>query len=457
MRRFNFAPGLGYIALLAMLPFLFVSCAPESTETAYTPVPPEWSYSATIYEVNVRQFSEEGTFAKVQEALPRLHEMGVKILWLMPIHPIGEVERKGTMGSYYSVKDYFDVNPEFGTKEDFRDFVDAAHAMGFKVILDWVANHTAWDNPLTETNPAFFELDEDGKFMPPRGTDWSDVIQLDFDNPELWDYMIEALAYWVREFNVDGYRCDVADMVPVEFWNRARQELDAIKPVFMLAEAENPDLHPAFDVSYGWHMHHVFNAVARGEMEVGSIHEHVVASRDRFTGNAALMNFTSNHDENSWAGTVFDRMGDGAKAFAVLASTMEGMPLVYNGQETGLDKMLEFFEKDAIVWDYDSPFIPFYTALLNLKRDNPALKHGGRGALTERLETSADDAVYAYLRDAGNHAVLVMLNLSGNEVTFTVDSLPDADFNNLFTGTSTNPSQFESFSLDAWGYKVLYR
>ncbi len=444
------------ILLFSFLLMFTKACAPEETEVA-TPSPPEWSYNATIYEVNVRQFSEDGSFKAVEEALPRLRDMGVKIIWLMPIHPIGEVERKGTMGSYYSVKDFFDVNPEFGTKDDFRSLVEATHAHDMKIILDWVANHTAWDNSLTETNPEFFETNEDGNFMPPRGTDWSDVIQLDYENPEVWDYMISALSYWVEEFNIDGYRCDVAYMVPTEFWNRARQELDSIKPVFMLAEAESPELHPAFDMSYTWRLHHAMNAIAQGEEPVSRIDEIIAEYRAEFPANAFLMTFTSNHDENSWAGTVFERLGDGAKAFGVLSATMDGMPLVYNGQEVGLNKRLEFFEKDPIIWDFDSPFLDFYTRLLNLNLTNPVLRNGDRGAPMVRIETSAQESVYAFVRDDGINSVFVMLNLTGEPVTFTSTQIPGGEFTNLFTDEIENPALATEYTLAPWDYVVLHR
>jgi len=445
------------LTIFLTAPLFFSACTPEESDSTYTPTPPEWSYSATIYEVNVRQFSEEGTFEKVEAALPRLKEMGVKIIWLMPIHPIGEVERKGSLGSYYSVKDYFGINPEFGTEDDFRSLVNTAHALDLKVIIDWVANHTAWDSELTTTNPEFYELNEEGNFIPPRGTDWSDVIQLDFENPELWDYMVSALKYWVEEFNIDGYRCDVADMVPADFWSRARMELDEIKPVFMLAEAEKPYLHPAFDMSYGWNMHHAYNAVAQGREPISKIDELRESIKEEFPENAFMMNFTSNHDENTWNGTVFERMGDGAKAFAVLSVTQEGMPLLYNGQESGMSKRLEFFEKDPIEWDYDSPFMDFYTRLFNLKREHPALQNGDRGGDMRRITTSADEAIYAFERTTGESSVLVMLNLTDEPVIFSSSDLPEGVFTELFSVETIEPSITTEFEFEPWQYTVLIK
>lgn len=437
---------------LAMLSF---ACSTNETPDAPAPEfsPVEWSRNATIYEVNVRQFSEEGTFQRVEEHLPRLRELGIDIIWLMPIHPIGEVERKGTLGSYYSVKDYFDVNPEFGTKDDFRSLVETAHDLGMRVILDWVANHTAWDNPLTITNPEFFARDDEGNFMPPYGTDWSDVIQLDFDNPDVHDYMISALRYWVEEFNIDGYRADVAYLVPAEFWFRARRELDSIRPVFMLAEAHHPELHPAFDMGYWWEMHHLWNRIAQGEGELSEIDTLIGNFRRDFPEDTFMMTFITNHDENSWAGTEFDRLGDGVRAFAVKMSLMEGMPLIYNGQETGFNRMLEFFEKDPIDWDFDSPFVDFYSTLFHLKREHPALRNGIEGGPMIRLSTTQDEAIYAFTRSRDDNHVVVVLNLSDQDQIFEITGeIPFGSYLELF---GQEESLITFLSLPAWGYRVF--
>lgn len=432
---------------------LFVSCA---SEPAFRNVP--WSWNATIYEVNIRQFSEEGTFKAFEAKIPELRELGVKILWLMPIHPIGEVNRKGGLGSYYAVRDYVDVNPEFGSKDDFRDLVNTAHANGMYVILDWVANHTAWDNPLTRSNPDFFERDSLGGFTPPRGTDWTDVIQLDYSNPGTHDYMASAMRYWVEEFDIDGYRCDVADLVPVAFWNRVRRELDAIKPVFMLAEAENPAHHEeAFDMSYAWNMHHVMNQVAKGDLPVASIMDTLTAEMKRFPPHAYRMVFTSNHDENSWNGTEFDRMGEGARAFAVLKSTLYGMPLVYNGQEYGNPKALDFFEKDLIQRP-DSSFFTFYKALLNLNLSNKALFNGRHGGSTVFIPTGNDAQVLAYVRENGRNRVVVVLNLSPAEAMASVrTSHLSGSYRDVFTGEPVRLGGSKDIALPPWGYVVYAR
>lgn len=441
-----------------------IACSPEkSTETIASSVltsevvHPEWSYNKSIYEVNVRQYSAEGTFKAVQDDLPRLKELGVGILWFMPIHPIGEVNRKGSLGSYYAVQDYFEVNPEFGTKEDFRSLVDAAHDMGFYVILDWVANHTAWDNPVASTNPEFFEKNEEGNFTPPRGTDWDDVIQLDYSNQDLHEYMISALEYWVREFNVDGYRCDVADMVPVEFWNEARVRLDAIKPVFMLAEAENPEHHvKAFDMSYGWEMHHTFNRIAKGEYKPSRIDSLLQIDTDKFPENAFRMQFTSNHDENSWNGTVFERLGDGAEVFAVISATIPGMPLIYNGQEAGMDKRLEFFERDPIDWK-SHRFFEVYSALNQLKSENSALFNGERGGDYTILESNSEQ-LFTFSRTSGTNGVVVISNLTNESTTASIStSTVSGTYFSFLTDTEVVLGDSIEVELGPWEYLLYYK
>jgi glycosidase len=450
-----------YVSVLAS--FLLISCGlnqssdhSESNSLVSEVVHPDWSYNTSIYEINVRQYSDEGTFKAVQEDLPRLKELGVGILWLMPIHPIGEVNRKGPLGSYYAVQDYFDVNPEFGTKEDFQNLVNAAHEMGFKVILDWVANHTAWDNPVATTNPEFFEKNENGEFTPPRGTDWDDVIQLDYTNPELHEYMISALEYWVREFNVDGYRCDVADMVPVEFWNEARVRLDAIKPVFMLAEAENPEHHiKAFDMSYGWEMHHTFNRVAGGEYAPSRIDSLLQIDLQRFPANAFRMQFTSNHDENSWNGTVFERLGDGVEVFAVMSATIPGMPLIYNGQEAGMDKRLEFFERDPIDWKAH-PLFDVYSALNQLKSTNSALFNGERGGKYNKLK-SDNDSIFAFSRSTDTNRVVVIANLTDQIESGTVNTTEiSGSYTTFMTSEPSTVGNTIEVNLAPWEYLVFY-
>ncbi|MFU8832252.1 MAG: alpha-amylase family glycosyl hydrolase [Wenzhouxiangella sp.] len=445
--------------LMVFLLLALTACMTESDHVAYPSQPPtpDWASNATIYEVNIRQFSEQGTFAAVAEHLPRLRDMGVDIVWLMPIHPIGAENRKGSLGSYYAVQDYKAINPEFGTEDDFRDLVREIHEHGMYVILDWVPNHTAWDAEWTRTHPGVYVTDEDGGFIIPPGTDWTDVIQLDFDNPETHHLMHDALAYWVREFDIDGYRCDVAERVPTAFWNEARRRLEAIKPVFMLAEAEVPEHHDyAFDMSYGWETHHYMNRLAAGEITIAEFVEHLQDNAARFPAHAYRMQFTSNHDENTWNGTVFERYGDGALTFAVLAATIPGMPLVYNGQEAALDRRLEFFEKDPIDWG-DFPLQDFYTRLLQLNRSNQALFNGLDGGELVRLETTADDQVFAFYREKAGERVIVLLNFGDQPASFEVSFGHLAGrYADLFDERSVELQSRDARTLAPWGYAVFH-
>ncbi|MBD3615939.1 MAG: alpha-amylase [Gracilimonas sp.] len=409
-----------FLAAFTVTALFFSSCSAPEVEDK-KPVGnvehPEWSKNANIYEVNIRQYSEEGTFTAFREDLPRLQEMGVKILWLMPIHPIGEKNRKGELGSYYSVKDYKGINPNYGTEEDFRALVDEAHEREMRVIIDWVANHTAWDHPWTE-NPDWYELNEDGGFMPPRGTDWTDVIQLDYENQEMREAMLDALVYWVRDFDIDGYRADVAGMVPMDFWNEARNRLDEIKPVFMLAEDEGPKMHDkAFDMTYAWSYAHLIRVIAAGNEDLSALDSLMEVEETKFPDNAYRMYFTTNHDENSWNGTDPGMYGDNFENFAVLSATIDGMPLIYNGQESNLDKQLEFFTKDPIEWkEYE--YQPFYTMLLSLKNENEALWNGEFGG--DLTIYNSPENTYAYKREKGDDWVFVYLNFGGEAVNVPI-------------------------------------
>jgi glycosidase len=437
-----------------------VESPPVPTELAPQPIAslvkhPDWSHNLSIYEVNVRQYSPEGTFRAFESQLPRLKEMGVGILWFMPIHPIGEEKRKGSLGSYYSVRDYYGVNPEFGTLEDFKALVNKIHDMGMYVIIDWVANHTAWDNPLTVDHPDWYMKDSRGNFFPPV-PDWSDVIDLNYNSQELREYMIEAMRFWVMEVDIDGFRCDVAGMVPLDFWDTVRLNLEEIKPVFMLAEAEYPNLHEkAFDMTYGWRMYHLMNAIAQGTKTAVDIDAHFYQEAHLYPRSAYRMYFTSNHDENSWNGTVFERLGEGAETFAVLAATLDGMPLVYSGQEAGLEKRLEFFEKDRIEWR-DHPFAQLYATLLKLKRDNRALWNGEWGGSLVRVHTTADDAVYAFVREKDGDKVLVLLNLSNDERVVRLEGEAFiGNYTDAFSGQAVPLAKRERMLLKPWQYRVL--
>lgn len=455
-----------FVLNIVLIFLLFHSCSSSktsaSTITSSSVKPkfkhPEWIKNKTIYEVNLRQYSKEGTFSSFQKELPRLKEMGIDILWLMPIHPIGEVNRKGKMGSYYSVKDYKAVSSEFGTLNDLKKLVQAAHQQGMYVMLDWVANHTAWDHKWAVDNPEWFTKDKQGEFMPPSGTDWSDVIDLNYENKTMQKAMIEALVYWVKEVDIDGYRCDVASWIPLGFWQSARYELDKLKPVFMLAEAENLEYHEeAFDMSYAWRLNALFNAIASDEKTVVELDDYWEHEQKKGLEKRLRMVFTSNHDENTWHGSVYERLGKGVEAFAVLTTTMPGMPLVYSGQEAGLDKRLKFFEKSTIDWK-ESSMRSFYTKLLHLRKQNTALWIGKNMGTMLRLKTNHDDKVFAFARQHNEQTVVTVVNLSKEKCTVKLTCKGiSGDYTNLFSDKKLTLDQSYSVQLDAWGYEVLFK
>lgn len=447
--------------------FLFVSCnnAPKQQteeksgkkQTVEKQVynAPDWTKNANIYEVNLRQYTQEGTLKAFVKELPRLKEMGVDILWFMPIHPIGEKNRKGSLGSYYAVQDYKAVNPEFGTFDDFKMVVDEAHKLGMYVLLDWVANHTAWDNIWVEPHPEFYEKDENGELISPF--DWTDVIALDYSNQEMRAKMIDALKFWVAEADIDGYRCDVASEVPTEFWEEVRPQLQAIKPVFMLAESEQPDLlESAFDMNYGWEFHHIMNQVAKGEKTPGDILDYLDREKEKTPERAYMMYFITNHDENSWNGTIKERLGDADEAMAILTWTLGGMPLIYSGQEAANEKRLEFFEKDAIDWkDYSKA--GFYRTLNELKHNHPAIWNGAQGGEFELMPTNQDDKVLAFKKKKGKSEVMVLLNLSDQtyEAVFNTHDL--VNYKPVMMNDFQPTMQINSFTMYPYGYCVLYK
>ena len=410
------------LALLAATPAAAMPIAHAAAADEMPHVP--WSRRAAIYQVNVRQFSEQGTLEAAMADLPRIKALGADILWLMPLQPIGQVNRKGTLGSYYSIRDYTAVNPEFGTLADARAYVQAAHALGLKVILDWVANHTAFDHPWTRAHKDWYKLDAHGEIFPVTfnaGTTheehWSDVTQLNYDSPALRDAMIAAMRFWVRETDLDGFRCDVAGEVPTPFWERARRELDAVKPMFMLAESDKIELHrAAFDMTYSWDLAALFHKIGQGKAGAADLRAWAAAEPHGFPPTAYRMRFTTNHDFNSWNGTDRELYGDAYLPLAMLTFTLPGMPLVYNGQESRLDKRLEFFEKDPIAWKTHE-LAPFYAKLLALKHAHPALGNGQYGGPLALLDVG-NDRLFAFRRSLGADAVTVVVNLGAGAEKF---------------------------------------
>jgi len=448
----NKIKNLFFLPLLAVALF---SCKPAVKPLTGTTGIPEWTKNSVLYEVNIRQYTPEGTFKAFEAHLPRLKELGVDILWIMPIHPISERNRKGSLGSYYAVKDYKGINPEFGTLEDFKSLVNKAHEMGFKVIIDWVANHTGWDNQWIFDHKDWYTLDSLGNVIPPN-PDWSDIADLNFDSKPMRRAMIDAMDYWVKETNIDGFRCDVAWGVPQDFWEDVTASLDSIKQVYMLAEDEDhPDLlQKAFESNYSWKLHHLLNEVAQGKKSAADIKKYYADSINKYAPGSFPMQFITNHDENSWQGTEYERMGEAAKTFAVLTFTLEGIPLLYSGQEAGLKKRLLFFEKDTINWS-NLEMQKFYQSLTSLKHNNQALWNGTAGAPMVFVETSIPQNVIAFTREKEKNQVLAIFNLSANPVEASIQLPQAGEYQDYFSGETKTLEKGSTIKLDKWGYQVF--
>jgi len=421
-------------------------------------VHPAWSKNSVLYEVNVRQYTPEGTFNAFAEHLPRLKSLGIDVLWFMPTFPIGVLNRKEPLGSYYSVKDFMNVNPDFGTMDDFKAVLTQAHDLGMKVMLDWVPNHTSWDNELTKEHPDWYIKDAKGNFTPPLGTDWTDVIQLDWSKTGLHDYMINAMRFWV-EMGVDGFRVDHPHNTPPEFWERARAELAAIKPVLMLAEIEEPTtfFEKGFDMNYAWELHHLMNSIAQGKDSVKALTKYYTKEWAIYPKSVYRLQFLTNHDENSWAGTIDSLMGYAQKPFAVFIFTSQGVPLIYSGQEVCLDKKLKFFSRDTIKWD-TCGLTGFYRDLVSLKKGNEALWNGDFGGSMVRINTSKDNKIFAFYREKGENRIVVFLNLSKKRVAVKPDLKEiGGDYTEYFTDTKVTIPLNDSLKIEPWGYKVWVR
>ncbi len=417
----------------------------------------DWIADTNIYEVNIRQYTAEGSFNAFAKALPRLQDMGVEILWLMPVHPIGKVNRKGTLGSYYSISDFKAVNPEFGTEADFKNLVAKAHDLGMKVIMDWVANHAAWDNVWTKDHPEYFLRGSDGRFIPPY--DWTDVIQIDHKNPAEQDAMIDAMKYWVTHFDIDGFRADLAHLTPLEFWKKARTEIEPIKAnLFWLAESEEINYHEVFDASFTWEWMHRTESYYKGNVNSNSLYDVLARYETDFPATAYRMYFTSNHDENTWNGTAVEKYGDMLKALIVFSCTWNGIPMIYSGEEIPNLKRLQFFEKDAIDWTGENKLHEFYKTLLQLRKKNKALRAADEGVSTFHVITEGSRYIMAYLRKNENDEVLVLLNLSGDPAGIIIkDRLIDGLYADVF-GKSESRLATDSFiRIPAWDFLVFER
>jgi glycosidase len=419
---------------------------------------PDWVDEAVVYEMFIPDFSEEGTFRGAMSRFDDLKAMGVTTIWLMPIHPVGEKRAKtniGPLGSPYAVTDYKGVNPDYGGAEQFRAFVDSAHAMDMHVIIDWVANHTAWDHPWIENHPEYYtEGPIDGRFTYPLmdgdTTDWTDVVDLNYDNQEMRGKMIEAMQFWVEEYNIDGFRCDVAHEVPLDFWENAIDSLETEKEVFMLAEAAEPEMHSVgFDLSYAWPFYGALKRVWEEGEPVHRLITQVDTTLDNIPGAGRRLRFTTNHDETMWDATPVQLFGgrEGSKAAFVLAASMPGTPLVYNGQELGIRDTVSFFAAQPYDWTPAETLVPFYTSYLNVWRNSPALRTGTFEPLTPEAE-----AAVLFARSAAEETLLVAVNV--RDTTTTVD-IPDAYSTQTLVGTLSEAAPSDPLELGPYEYRIL--
>ncbi|MEX1203095.1 MAG: alpha-amylase family glycosyl hydrolase [Ferruginibacter sp.] len=417
---------------------------------------PHFLTSSNIYSVNMRQFTEAGTFNAFAEHLPRLKDMGVDILWLMPIHPIGITNRKGTLGSYYSIKDFRDVNPEYGNKYDFKQLIERTHALGMKVILDWVANHAAWDNVWTIDHPDFFEQDETGRFKPPY--DWEDVIQLNHQHPLQQQTMIDAMKYWIVDFDIDGFRADLAHLTPLPFWINARQQITSLKKdLIWLAETEDIPYHQAFDISFTWQWMHASEAYCKGQKSFQDLLQTLAHYKIDFPEKALRMYFTSNHDENSWNSTAYEKYGINVKALSVFNATWYGIPMIYSGEEAGLNKRLFFFDKDPINWEVNPSLHGFYKTLLQVRKENCAISAGYK-SFPMLLEDAIQHQLLAYSRKTDEALILVFLNISPNHINCTLHTeYLSGNYSNVFTNEEMYIGQLMEINLAPGDFILLQK
>ncbi|WP_418983026.1 alpha-amylase family glycosyl hydrolase [Alistipes sp.] len=447
--------------LNTILPLLCALAAVLATACAEKPKPraahAEWGYDAVVYEMNVRQQTPEGTFAAAEERLPFLRDLGVDIIWLMPIHPIGEKGRKGSLGSYYAIRDYRAVNPEFGTMEDFERFLRKAHEWGFRVILDYVANHTSPDAAwVTEKASEWYVRDSTG--APAVQYDWTDIAKLNYDCPEVREAMVDVMKFWIGK-GVDGFRCDVAGEMPDDFWTAAFTELKTIDPdIYLLAEGEGPNLHAdGFDATYAWKLLHLMEDVAQGRKSATDIKGWIEEFQSEYPRTAMRLMFTSNHDENSWAGTEFERMGDAAETMAALTYVLpQGQPLIYTGQEVGHDRRFAFFEKDSVASWQPNRWTDLYRKLNALRHDNPALAAGERGGDAVYMAGAVAD-VLAFTREKEGNEVFCLFNLSAAPQPVIPTVAVGGEWIDAMTGRTVTVNPGEERQLAPWEYRILIK
>ncbi|RAK21009.1 maltogenic amylase-like enzyme [Flavobacterium aquaticum] len=468
--------------VIALTVMLVIGCKnenkPSATATSkeIAKFSPEVEESAVIYEVNIRQYSPEGTFNAFTKDIPQLKELGVKIIWVMPIFPISQTKRKATggkfasempqdeqhkfLGSYYAVSDFKKVNPEFGTIEDFRNLVKTAHDNGIYVILDWVPNHTGWDHTWIKEHPEYYTKNKKGEIIDPinpetgKSWGWSDVADLNYDNKELRKEMTSDMLHWIKNENIDGFRCDVAGNVPLDFWQQAIPQLRREKNIFMLAEAWEPELlkEGLFDMAYGWEAHHTMNKITQGKETVKNWDAYIEKINKDYESNDILMNFVDNHDENSWNGTIKGRLGKGEEAMTALSYVMPGMPLIYSGNEYGLNYSLKFFEKDSIPKTKGKDW-ELRAKLGKLKAENPALNGGKNKAKYSRIKTDDETNILAFIREKNSKKVVYIANFSSKPINSKVAI--KGDFTNYMTGKPMSLKDNEVITLQPFQYFIL--
>lgn len=410
----------------------------------------DWITNTNIYEVNIRQYTSEGTFSAFARHLPRLKEMGVKILWLMPVTPISVEQRQGTLGSYYACSSYTEINPEFGSIADFKSLVRAAHKHDMKLIIDWVANHTGWDHPWATEHPDWYAKDEDGNFTERNG--WHDVIDLNFQSLQMRQVLIDAMKFWVKECDIDGFRCDMAHLVPLDFWKDARKKCDALKPLCWLAECEVVDYHEAFDISYAWEWMHITEKMMKGFASLGHLID-VIEKYKQYPAGAKKLFFTSNHDENSWNGTDIEKYGRASKTFAVFTCLWSGVPLVYSGQEVPNTKRLKFFDKDEIQWTEKPSLHDFYRTLLELRMNHKAMQSSGK---LHYMSNPLSDKILSFMWQNGDAKIIVLLNFSQQDKLYFSINLAGlaGKYVNLFSGIEHELKDQQHFEMQGWEYFV---
>ena len=459
---------------ILLLSLLILSCQNQSEiarkpqvktieDTPFLPINEEIISKAVLYEANIRQYSVEGSFNAFAEDLPKLKKMGVKIIWLMPINPISTTKSKGPLGSYYAVSNYTKVNPEFGTLKDFKSLVNKAHQLGMYVILDWVPGHTGWDHIWIKENSDYYLKNRKGEIIDPidfrtgKSFGWTDVADLNYKNMQMREALRKAMVYWVEETNIDGYRIDQAYAVPEEFYNKTFAILKRIKPLFLLAETDiyHPgglDLVKKFDASYDWPGHHLSKKVAQGQKNALNYSRHIERTIKRYGPENIVVNFVSNHDENSWNGTIEESYGKAAYAFMALNYTIPGMPLVYSGQEYDLNKRLHFFEKDSFP-KVSGKTMEFLQQLGALKNNHKALTSGLSGGSFKRLLNSKNDQILAFERERDGDTIVFIANLSKDYAQFTLPY--EGNFKRFQDFKNKRLSSSYQYDMKPWEFWIL--